>query len=608
MVMQALIHGVVRSLPGTASWIVIAGLHLQRLQRRIDAVLVTDRAILVFATTRADAEAAAIDLADFHEGCRSLPVLPIILVQGERVVAQQPLPFAGAAPPIPCTRLLLPGLLAQVARFPAVPGFDPATWHDAPYRPVPGLLEAACNLYARHDVARLLLTNSGRGDLACTRAAVTAAIAAAGAAGQKLVLFITGAPGAGKTLCGLDTAFAPTSQATFLTGNPALLHVLRAALVRDAATRSLSARAARQRIEAVVQPLHTFRDHHLATTAPPPDRILVIDEAQRCWTRPYAIRKTQNHPNPLPDSEPGLILDIMQRHQGWCAIVCLLGGGQEIHSGEGGLAAWSEALATRPSWQALAPPTALASPDPRQRLTPRPALACNPALHLGVAIRAHRAPRLVTWVDAVLANDAATARRIAGPDLPVHLTRSLAALRQAVRGRATERYGLLASSGARRLRAEGLGGLLWHQDEDAVASWFLNSWPDIRSADALEVAATEFGVQGLELDRTGLCWDADLVRTPDTAAWQARAFRATAWTLPRGPEALSNRLNAYRVLLTRARQSTIIWVPLGDPRDPTRDPIRYNDIATYLLSCGIIPLDAAPNAPENAPMTEPVLL
>lgn len=579
---------------------------IPRLGRRIEHVLVTDRAVLVFG---AEAEAAAIDLADFHEGCRNVPVIPVIMVPGERVVLQRPLPFAGAARPVRCTPLLLPLLLEQVAAFPPVPGFDPACWAKAAYRPVPGLIDAACRLYARHDVAALLLTNSVRGDLVRTQAAIRTALAEAQAQAAKLVVFVTGAPGAGKTLCGLDLAFAPNSGAVFLTGNPALLHVLRAALVRDAAARGLAAPAARQRVEACVQALHHVRDHHLAIAGPPAERIWVIDEAQRCWTEPYARRKTQNRAQPLQASEPATLLDAMARHEGFAAIVCLLGGGQEIHAGEGGLAAWGQALAARPAWCAIAPNAALRAQDPRQRLAAEPGLHLDPRLHLGAAVRAWRSPRLVRWVGAVLAGDA-TAARAAAHDIPVRITRSLAHMQATLRATRTGRAkaasaGLVASSAARRLRAEGLGGLLWHQDEDAVASWFLEPWPDIRSADALEVAGTEFGVQGLELDHVGLCWDLDLVR--ERGAWMARAFRATAWTVPRDPEALSNRLNAYRVLLTRARRSTIIWVPRGDAQDPTRPPDRYDAIAAFLAECGALPLDPAGGSVEPA-MPEPMLL
>ncbi len=588
----------------------LTGFQLPRTGRRIDSILLTDRAVLVFGTERAATEAAAVDLADFHEGCRGVPVLPVVMVQGERVVAQRPLPFAGAARPTACTRLQLPGLLAQVAAFPMAPGFDPARWDTAPYRPVPGLVAAACALYAGHDVGALLATTGGRGDLARTRAAVRAVLDAAAAAGHKVAVFVTGAPGAGKTLCGLDLAFAGDSPSVFLTGNPALVHVLQAALARDAGRRGLALRAARQRIAAVIQPLHRFRDDHLGRTTPPPERVLVIDEAQRCWTAAYAERKTRNRPHILADSEPALILDAMARHDGWCAVVCLLGGGQEIHAGEGGLAAWGAALAARPGWRATAPPAALEAADPRQRLPSLPRLSLDPSLHLGAPVRAWRAPRAVAWVDAVLGNDAAAARKLAGDALPFRLTRSLAVLRAALRrelgAERPARVGLVASSGGRRLRAEGLGGLLWHQDEDAVARWFLDTWPDIRSADALEVAGTEFGVQGLELDHVGLCWDSDLVRAPDGLAWQARGFRATAWTVPAAAEARSNRINAYRVLLTRARRSTIVWVPRGDSRDPTRDPARYDGVADWLSRCGMLDLETMPPCPAALP--EPAML
>ena len=576
-------------------WTLLPGLRLHRLQRRIEAVMIAPGAVLAFARDRATAEAAAIDLADFHAGCAGVPVLPVAMLERERVAAQHVLPFPGAAPVIACTRLLLPGLLAEVARFPLAAGLDAASWAEAAYRPVPALLHAACALYARHGEARLLLASSGRGELAGARAAVERALAAARAEGRRVVVFVTGYPGAGKTLCGLDLAFDPATPSAFLTGNPALLHVLRAALVRDAAGRGLAARAARQRVEAVVQPLHGFRDHHVPRAEAPPDRVVVLDEAQRCWTGDFARSKTRNRAVTLTDSEPGHLLDIMARHAGWCGVVCLVGGGQEIHAGEGGLAAWGAALAARPAWHAVAPPDP-GSADPRQRLGRLPHLDFDPALRLGRPVRAFRAPRLVAWVDAVLGNDPGSARGIAGGDLPVRMTRTLPAMQQALRNGGKHgrgRAGLVATAGARRLRAEGLGGLLWHQDEDAVARWFLDEWPDIRSSQALEVAATEFGAQGLELDRVGVCWDQDLARTPDGAAWQARAFRATAWTVPRSVEAISNRLNAYRVLLTRARDATIIWVPRGDARDATRDPGRYDAIAAYLQKCGVLELENA---------------
>ncbi len=597
-------------------WRVVLGLHLLRLGRRIDAVLVRDGAVVAVrlcpdacanAADRAEAEAAALDLADFHSGCGGLPVIPLVLAAAGPARPTRPLPLAGAAPVIEATRLLLPAVLQDIAALCPPCGNNPADWHDAPYRPVPSLVGAACALYARHDVAALLQAQAGQGGLGAAADAVGNAVQQAKRDRAKAVVFVTGAPGAGKTLLGLNLAFAG-SGAAFLTGNPALVHVLREALVRDASARGAQRRGAQQRVAGVIQALPAFRDHHIQQPGPPPERLVVIDEAQRCWGGAHAVSKTRNRPVPLRDSEPGHLLDAMGRHDGWAVLVCLAGGGQEIHDGEGGLAAWCAALATRPGWRIAGPPSHTS--DPRQRLD-APSAAWDPRLHLAAPVRAIRAPHAHAWVDAVLAGDAGAARAIAASGgAPFQITRSLGLMRRSLRagpgGSALRRAGLVGSSGARRLRAEGLGAVLLHQDEDAVARWFLDAWPDIRSSEALEVLATEFCVQGLELDRVGLCWDADLVRV--AGAWQARSFRASAWTLCRTAEACSNRVNAYRVLLTRARHGTIIWVPQGDTRDRTRDPTLYDGVAEHLLSCGAAPLDEAVAAVDTAPVLQPELL
>ena len=195
--------------------------------------------------------------------------------------------------------------------------------------------------------------------------------------------------------------------------------------------------------------------------------------------------------------------------------------------------------------------------------------------------------------------------------MPFLLTRSLPALRGWLRAaaRGTRRPGLLASSGARRLRAAGLGAELPHMDAQAVARWFLDRWPDVRASDALEVVATEFSAQGLELDYVGLCWDGDLVREPGRVAWRVRDFRGSGWTLPRGAEAIANQINTYRVLLTRARYETVIFVPSGDAGDPTRDPAVLDEVAAFLSQCGARPLEQHP-VDDDVPslLPEPVLL
>ena len=335
----------------------------------------------------------------------------------------------------------------------------------------------------------------------------------------------------------------------------------------------------------------------------PAERIVVIDEAQRCWSTDWAVGRTRDKPVPLTRSEPAHLLEAMARHDGFCAVVCLVGGGQEIHTGEGGLAEWGDTLrqaaAAGVEWQVHAAPDLLNTTDRRQQLGPLPNLQTADALHLNVPLRQIRSTAAAGWVDQVLAGDAtaAAATAHADGDLPFLLTRDAAAMRLWLRtqARGLRRAGLLASSGAARLRAEGFGAELPHMDASAVAHWFLDRFPDdIRASDALELVATEFSCQGLELDYVGLCWDADLIREPGRADWRVRNFRGTDWQIPRQPEAIANQINTYRVLLTRARYETVIFVPLGQHGDRTRQPAIYDATADFLIGCGARPLTLGP--------------
>jgi hypothetical protein len=283
-------------------------------------------------------------------------------------------------------------------------------------------------------------------------------------------------------------------------------------------------------------------------------------------------------------------------------MICLVGGGQEIHDGEGGLAEWGDALRARPDWNILAAPDTLQNPDPRQRLGIIDALRAVPELHLATSVRQIRFLGASDWVNHVLAGEAAAAKAIADAAagaLPYFVTRSLSDMRAWLHAssRGHRRAGLLASSGAKRLRAEGLGAELPHMDANAVAHWFLDRFPaDIRASNALELVATEFSCQGLELDVAGVCWDADLIREPGRKAWRVQSFRGTRWTRPAGAESIANQRNTYRVLLTRARYETVIFVPRGDPLDRTRDPIVRDAIADFLVACGVraLPVVEAP--------------
>jgi hypothetical protein len=242
-----------------------------------------------------------------------------------------------------------------------------------------------------------------------------------------------------------------------------------------------------------------------------------------------------------------------------------------------------------------------------------PQLRVDTALHLDVPIRQVRNAQAAAWVDAVLRGQMDDAKAIAASaDVPFRITRDRVVMRRALRrmSRGDRRAGLLASSGGRRLRAEGLGTELPHMDAGAVAHWFLDRFPpDVRASDALEQVATEFSCQGLELDHVGLCWDADLIRDPRLNCWTPRNFVGTKWQTVRSAEASANQINTYRVLLTRARYETVIFVPNGDADDPTRPPSIYDSIAAFLLACGARALEdevAAPALPVQ--VFQPALL
>jgi DUF2075 family protein len=605
----------------SGDWWLALEYDLLRLGKRIDAVLLTDRAILVLelkldaerfdAAGLAQVEDYALDLHDFHAGSRAHPIVPVLVAEHAPTPAfDPPLILHKVTPVLRANAASLGALVAWVQQ--AIPAphapLDPAAWLAAPYRPVPTIIEAASTLFARNSVGDIAAARADTANLTRTTEAILRAIESARADNARTVVFVTGIPGAGKTLCGMNVVFGAARHegAAFLTGNAPLVAVLREALARNAAV-ALPLRDARRRTAAALQNVHRFlEDNAVDAARVPPERIIVFDEAQRAWDEAKARRGTQNKRSRLTLSEPAHCLEIMGRHDGWAVVVALVRNGQEINDGEAGLAEWGRAVAARDDWRAVAAPRALSAPDPAQRLAdgPRPWLAIDDALDLVLPIRAVRDGSAAAWVDAVLAGDAPHAARIAadsGESFGIHLTRDLAAMRAALRDRARglRRAGLVASSGAKRLRADGLGAQLIGADD--TVRWFLERWPDVRASDALEVPATEYSCQGLELDLVGLAWGGDLVR--GARGWQVRSFAGARWLDIGNPAQRAFVLNTYRVLLTRARYDTVIWVPPGDDADPTRTRAEMDAIADFLRACGARPL-----GPVVAASSEPVPL
>jgi schlafen family protein len=281
----------------------------------------------------------------------------------------------------------------------------------------------------------------------------------------------------------------------------------------------------------------------------------------------------------------------MDRHDDWCTIICLVGGGQEINAGEAGLTEWFSALKRSfRTWKVYT----------SEQLIHRdyhwgqdlPALLDGldsqtlPALHLAVSVRSFRAEKLSEFVGALVVGEAKEANGIhqaIKAAYPIVLTRDLGEARRWLRERArgSERIGLVASSGASRLKPEGINV---HEKIDAT-TWFLNGRDDVRSSFYMEDPATEFDIQGLELDWVGVCWDADF-RSID-GRWQFYRFSGTRWQNVNDDSRKVYLTNAYRVLLTRARQGMVIYIPRGDSIDATRPPAFYDGTAAFLSECGL---------------------
>ncbi len=600
------------------TWRILFEYPLLRLGRRIDTVLLTDRAIIVLefkvgatsinAIDRQQCEDYALDLFDFHAESRTHPVVPILVATEARPMPPDwPLLWHGVTPVFVASAQSLGSLLCDMAAYVPQPRrvLDARAWETAPYRPVPTIVEAATMLYNRHGVTEIAEARADVGNLGRTTDAIRSAIDVARTELCHVILFVTGIPGAGKTLCGLNAVFGADSGAAFLTGNLPLVHVMREALARDAHEQGGSLRMARQKTEGAIQPLMGFLKDNLERSDPPHEHVIVFDEAQRAWDAAFGRRKFGR-----TASEAALFVDIMGRHRDWAVIVALVGSGQEINTGEAGLAAWGEALVERGTWAVRAGPGVLGGTDARQRLFAEAptALQVDAALHLDVAVRSIRSAAAASWVDAVLAGEAARASAIADAagGVPFLLTRSLPIMRDALRrlARGTRRAGLVCSAGARRLVADGLSPNFPHLDADAIANWFLRRWPDVRASDALEVPATQFACQGLELDHVGLCWGNDLIRRERRTEWVVRSFAGTRWQEPRNEATIAYQINTYRVLLTRARYETVIWVPQGDPDDTTRSPAEFEPIARFLMDCGVSAIpDPGPHGCFDSPPT-----
>jgi hypothetical protein len=596
-----------------------------RLGSRVDAVLVSGAAVFPIefkiGQTRhekADYDQAwdyALDLKNFHAASHDATILPVLVATRARHCDDSWLPLHSdrVSPPRKTNAGDLGRCLRTGVDLAKGPLLDADGWGRSAYLPTPTIIEAARALYANHSVEAISRNDAGARNLTVTATRVESAIEAARRESHKAIIFVTGVPGAGKTLVGLNAATnrrdtRRDDHAVFLSGNGPLVDVLSEALVRDAVERErqqgrrLFKQAAGQRVKAFIQKVHHFRDEGVRDlTRPPADHVAIFDEAQRVWDLAMTssfMRQKKGH-REFAQSEAQFLIGYMDRHRDWAAIVCLVGGGQEINRGEVGIRAWLDAIREHfPHWKVHVSPhlrdSEYDAADAVASLSNVTSVVPDADLHLATSMRSFRAENVSRFVRAALDGEMELARELIGSfshGYPIVLTRDLERARSWLRenARGTERIGLVASSQGQRLRPHAIDVRV----EVNPVHWFLNPPDDVRSSSFLEDAATEFKVQGLELDWSCVTWDADLRRGP--TGWTHHSFQGDRWTNVAKPQRRRNLLNAYRVLLTRARQGMVIFVPPGalpgTQPDATRAPGFYEATAQYLRQLGIPSID-----------------
>ncbi|HEY3927904.1 MAG TPA: DUF2075 domain-containing protein [Candidatus Koribacter sp.] len=578
------------------------------LGKRIDAVLLCSEFIAVieiktgFSPSSAvrQVEDYAIGLSCFHEESRGRRIVPIAVTGGS----------AGTSPgkfdaelSIETTRCASFGTLASLLcsileESPAAmhESVNQLAWDEARFRPVPTIVDAAVALYSEKDIFEIGHACASRETLGLATSAIEDIVIHSRDARVRSVVFVTGVPGAGKTLVGLNAVHSPhlRNEGAFLSGNGPLVKILREALIRDATKRKngeqrLSRRNAETKVNAFIHNVHRFAaEYYKQEGRTPAQHIIVFDEAQRAWNAKMNERKFQREL-----SEPSMLLDVMDRHADWAVIVALIGGGQEINSGEAGLREWGVALSSRRHWSVYASPDVITGADStahaklvddRSELSEIHELG---DLHLKVSVRSIRARDISAWVNAVVSGDATSAAKICVEmEAKPKLTRNLSAAREwlSVQSRGSTRAGLVGSAHAARLRVDGLEpSFAFHRDFD-WENWFLDTADDVRSSSTLEVFATQFEIQGLELDWVGVCWGDDFVW--DGSKWKYTRFANTHWKPEKNEEKKLYKRNAYRVLLTRARQGMVIYVPQAEPCDITRLGKELDATAQFLIHAG----------------------
>jgi DUF2075 family protein len=589
---------------------------IPRMGKRVDNILISNNLIFVIEFKigdnhyMKDAQYQTIDycldLLNFHEGSHEKTIIPILVATkapNEINDIQQSVQLDNC---VLCNANNFESTLKNILTTQTPKQkINVSEWENSTYKPTPTIIEAAQALYKGHNVQEISRSDSGAINLSRTAKAINSIIETAKAKKQKSICFLTGVPGAGKTLAGLNIANErlkadESEHSVFLSGNGPLVDVLREALTRDSVETAkengekLKRTDAEREAKAFIQNIHHFRDDNLETEKAPIEKVVVFDEAQRAWQKEQVSKfmKSKKGIEDFEMSEPEYLISVMNRHEDWCAIVCLIGGGQEINTGEAGVSEWIESLRQKYSeWNVFYSDKILS--EKSTYLNDELLINWLKAngnketdLHLAVSVRSFRSEKVALLIQNILENESEKANEIFNfikNSYPIFLTRNLNSAKKWLKDNAkgTERIGIVASSGGRRLRADGIDV----KNEIEPANWFLNGNDDVRSSYYLEDIATEFDIQGLEIDFTCLAWDINFYH--NGTEWNYQNFKGSKWQNINQDSAKNYLLNSYRVLLTRARQGMIIYVPNVDNTDPTRPKEFYDNTFEYLIKCGL---------------------
>ena len=589
---------------------------IPRMGKRIDVVLIIEQAIFILEFKVRDKEFSssavdqvwdyALDLKNFHSSSHDHFIAPILIATNAKNIT----PVISLTPqsdkvlfPIKSNTETLKDVIDNALTLLDGAPINMIEWEKGRYCPTPTIVEAAMALYRGHSVENISRSDAGAINLTQTSEVISEIIKSSRDKSQKSICFVTGVPGAGKTLVGLNIANKHIDKdndlySVFLSGNGPLVAILREALTRDKVSHEkekgnkITKGDAMRNVKLFIQNVHNFRDDCLKDEKPPIEHVALFDEAQRAWNLEQTanfMQRKKGRPD-FNQSEPEFLISCLNRHPDWAVVVCLVGGGQEINTGEAGISEWIECLnRSFPDWNIYVSSRLTDSEYGAGKILDKIKIHKNvftkDELHLSVSMRSFRAEHVSLLIKQILDMDVKEAQKTLTHVIskyPIVITRDISKAKDWLKkqARGSERYGIVVSSQAERLKPHAI----FVKSPMNSIHWFLDGKEDVRSSYYLEDVATEFDIQGLELDWSCVLWDADFRHTKN--GWDYRSFVGSKWNYIKKVERQMYLKNAYRVLLTRARQGMVIVIPPGDASDPTRNPDFYSPIFNYLKSIG----------------------